>query len=101
MQQLQNGKFLVVITSSLTRRHAMKGSGTKGKTPQRGKGLSNSKGLVSNPKEISSKRGLLLKQANPKGMPVGNPKGHVSIAMKWGIIPKIAPNPNQGMGALR
>jgi hypothetical protein len=89
------------IISSLTRRHDMKGNGTKGKTPQIGKGLSNSKALVSNPKEISSRRGLLLKRANPKGMPVGNPKEHASIAMKWGIIPKIAPNPNRGMVALR
>ncbi len=79
----------------------MKGNGTKGKTPQRGKGLSNSKALVLNPKEISSRRGLILKQTNPKGMPAGNPKERVSITMKWGIIPKIAPNPNQGMGALR
>jgi hypothetical protein len=34
-------------------------------------------------------------------MLVGNPKEHVSIAMKLGIIPKIVPNPNRGMGALR
>jgi hypothetical protein len=45
--------------------------------------------------------GLLLKQANLKGMLVGNPKEHASIVMKWGITPKIAPNPNWGMGALR
>jgi hypothetical protein len=31
------------ITSSLTRRHAMKGNGTEGKTPQRGKSPNNSK----------------------------------------------------------
>jgi hypothetical protein len=34
-------------------------------------------------------------------MPVGNPKEHASIAMKCDIIPKIAPNPNLGMEALR
>ncbi len=72
----------------------MKGNGTEGKTPQKGKGPNNSKALVSNPKEISSRRGLLLKRANPKGMPVGNPKERVSIVMKWSIILKIAPNPN-------
>jgi hypothetical protein len=34
-------------------------------------------------------------------MLVGSPKEHVSIAMKWDITPNIAPNPNQGMEALR
>jgi hypothetical protein len=32
---------------------------------------------------------------------MGNPKEHVSIAMKWGTTPKIAPNPNRGMVVLR
>jgi hypothetical protein len=49
------------ITSSLTRRHPMKGNGTEGKTPQRGKNPNNSKAQVSNPKEISSKTGFLSK----------------------------------------
>jgi hypothetical protein len=79
----------------------MKGNGTEGKTPRKGKNLNNFKAWVSNPKEISLRRGLLLKQANPRGMLVGNPREHVSIAMKWEITPKIAPNPNWGMGALR
>ncbi len=47
------------ITSSLIRSHAMKGNGTKGKTPQKGKGPNNSKVRDSNPKEILSRRGLL------------------------------------------
>jgi hypothetical protein len=34
-------------------------------------------------------------------MLVGSPRECVSIAMKWAIIPNIAPNPNQGMGVLR
>jgi hypothetical protein len=34
-------------------------------------------------------------------MLVGSPKECVLIAMKWGIIPKIAPNPNRGMGVVR
>jgi hypothetical protein len=34
-------------------------------------------------------------------MLVENPKERVSIAMKWGITPKIAPNLNQEMGVLR
>jgi hypothetical protein len=46
-------------TNSFTRRHAMKGNGTKGKTPQKGKSPKNSKFKVSNPKEILSRRGLL------------------------------------------
>jgi hypothetical protein len=32
---------------------------------------------------------------------MGSPKEHVLTAMKWGNTPKIAPNPNQGMGVLR
>jgi hypothetical protein len=31
---------------------------------------------------------------------MGNPKERVSTAMKWGITPEIAPNPNRGMGIL-
>jgi len=89
------------IASSLTRRHAMKGNGTKAKTPPRGKSPNNSKARVLNPKEILSRRGLLSKGANPKGMLVRNLKECVSIAMKWGITPRIAPNPNWGMGLLR
>jgi len=79
----------------------LKGNGTEAKTPRRGKSPNNSKVRVSNLKEISSRRGLLSKRTNPRGMLVGNPKECVSIAMKWGIIPNIAPNPNQGMGILR
>jgi len=68
------------ITSSLIKKHAMKGNGTKAKTPQRGKSPNNSKVRVSNPKEILSRRGLLSKRANPREMPVENPKEHVSIS---------------------
>jgi hypothetical protein len=50
------------------------------------------------PKGNFIKKGALFKVSQPKGMLVGSPKERVSIAMKWGIIPKIAPNPNQGMG---
>jgi len=55
----------------------------------------------SNPKEVLSRRGFLLKQANPRGVLVRSPKERVSIVMKWGIIPKIAPNSNRGMGVVR
>jgi hypothetical protein len=34
-------------------------------------------------------------------MLVGSPKECVSITMKWDITPKIAPNPNWGMGVVR
>jgi hypothetical protein len=47
------------------------------------------------------KKRVLLKGPNQRGMLVGSPKECVSIAMKWGIIPKIALNPNWGIGALR
>jgi hypothetical protein len=89
------------IASSFTRRHAMKGNGTETKTPQKGKSPNNSKARVLNPREILSRKGLLSKGANPKEMLVGNPKECVSIVMKWGIIPRIAPNPNRGVGLLR
>jgi hypothetical protein len=39
----------------------MKGNGTEGKTFRKGKNLNKFKAWVSNPKEISSRRGLLLK----------------------------------------
>jgi hypothetical protein len=73
--------------NAFTKRHSMKGNGTEGKTPQKGKSLNNFKVRVSNPKEISSRRGLLLKPTNLKGMLVGSPKVCFSLAMKWGIIP--------------
>jgi hypothetical protein len=79
----------------------MKGNGTEGKTPQRGKSPNNSKARGSSPKEILLRRGFLLKRANPKVMLVGSPKEHASNATKWGIIPKIAPNPNRGVRTLR
>jgi len=89
------------ITNFFTRRRAMKGNRVKGKIPPKGKGPNNFKARVSNSKEISSRKGFLLKGANPRGMLVRSPKEHVSTAMKWGIIPKIDPNPNEGMGVLK
>jgi hypothetical protein len=44
--------------NSFTRRHAMKENGIKGKTPQKGKSLNNFKARVSNPKELSLRRGF-------------------------------------------
>ncbi len=79
----------------------MKGNGAMGKTFQKRENPYNFKAHVSNPKVILSKRGLLEKEANPKGTLVESPKEHVSIVMKWDIIPKIAPNPNRAMGVLR
>jgi hypothetical protein len=72
----------------------MKGNGAKGNIPPKGKGPNNFKARVSNPKEISSKKRFLSKGANPRGMLVGSPKECVSTTVKWGITPKIAPNPN-------
>jgi hypothetical protein len=34
-------------------------------------------------------------------MLVGSPKELATIVIKWDITPKISPNPNEGMGALR
>jgi hypothetical protein len=72
----------------------MKGNGTKAKKAQRGKSPINYKVRVLNPREILLRKGLLSKGANPREMLVGNPKERVSIVMKWGIIPRIAPNLN-------
>ncbi len=88
-------------TSSFTRSCATRGNGTEGKTTQERKSLNNSKARGSNPKEILWRKGLLSNRANKREMLVENPKEHASTVMKWGIIPKIAPNPNRGMGALR
>jgi hypothetical protein len=79
----------------------MKGNGTKAKIPQRGKSPNNSKVRVLNPREILSRRKFLLKGANPREMLMPNPKERVSIVMKWGITPRIAPNLNRGVGFLR
>jgi hypothetical protein len=65
--------------------------------PQKGKSPNIFKAWGSNPKATLSKKGFLSKGANPKGMSMGSPTGHVSIATKWGITPKIAPNLNRGM----
>jgi hypothetical protein len=79
----------------------MKRNGTNDKTFQKGKNSNNSKVQVSNPKEILSRRGFLEKGANLRGMLIGSPRERVSIAMKWDITPKIAPNSNLEMGAPR
>jgi hypothetical protein len=79
----------------------MKGNVTEGKIPQKGKNPNNFKARVSNPKEILSRKGFLSKGSNPRGMLMGSPKECVSIVMRWGITPKISPNPNQGMGVPR
>ncbi len=88
-------------TNFFLRKHAMKGNEIEGKTTQKGKSPNNFKARVSNPKEISLRRDLFWKGSNPRGVLMGSPKEHVSIAMKWDITPKIALNPNRGMGVLR
>jgi hypothetical protein len=88
-------------TSSITRRHITKGNGTEGKMPQKVKGLNISKAQGLNPKATLSRKGLPSKGANSRGMSRASPKGHVSIAMKWGTTPKIAPNLNWGLEARR
>jgi hypothetical protein len=55
----------------------------------------------SNPKATPSRKRSLSKGADLRGMPMGSPKRRVSIAMKLGITPKIAPNLNWGVGVRR
>jgi hypothetical protein len=45
--------------NSFTRRHAMKDNGINGKTPQKGKSPKKFKAQVSNPKELSLRKGFL------------------------------------------
>jgi hypothetical protein len=85
-------------TSSITRRHTTKGNGIESKIAQKGKSPNIFKAWGSNPKATSSRKGFPSKGANPRGVPIGSPKGRVLIATKWGITPKIAPNLNRGMG---
>ncbi len=88
------------IISSFTRNRVMTENGTEGKKAQR-KGLNHSKARGSSPREILRRKGFFSKRTNPKEMLGWNPREHVSTATKWGIIPKIAPSPKRGMGALR
>jgi len=44
------------------------GEWNRGQEPQKGKSPNNSKARTSNPKEILSRRGFLLKRPNPRGM---------------------------------
>ncbi len=53
------------------------------------------------PKKTFVKNWVLFMRANPRGMLVGSPNEHVSIVMKCGITPKIASNPNRGVGVPR
>jgi len=68
----------------------MRGNGTEGMITQKGKSLNNFKARVSNPKKISSRKGVFIKGANLRGMLVESLKERVSTVMKWGIAPKIA-----------
>jgi len=52
-------------------------------------------------RKFHQERGSFKRGANPRGMLVGSLKERVLTTMKWGIIPKITPNLNQGMGVLR
>jgi hypothetical protein len=79
----------------------MKENRTENKIPQNGKSPNTFKAQVSNPKETSSRKLFPSKGAKSRGMLMGSLKAHVSIVTKWGIIPKIAQNPNWGMGVLR
>jgi hypothetical protein len=84
-------------TSSFTRRHAMKWNGTEGKKPLKGKKPKQFQGPNFKPKGNFVKKGVPFKVGPLKGDASGSPKEHVSIVKKWGVTPKIAPNPSRGM----
>jgi hypothetical protein len=73
----------------------------RGKDTSKGEKPKQFQGSSFKPKRNFVKKGVPFKRANPRGMLVGSPKEHASIAMKWGITPKIASNPNRGLGVLR
>ncbi len=87
--------------NSFTRNQGMTVNGTVGKEVQQRINPNNSKARGLNPRGILWRRGLLSKGANPREMLGWNPREHVSIAMRWGITPRIAPSPKRGLGALR
>jgi hypothetical protein len=74
--------------------HATKGNGIGSKTFEKGKNPNTFKAQVPNLKEILSRRGLLKKKTNPRGMLTRSLKECISIVMKWDIIPRIATNPS-------
>jgi hypothetical protein len=88
--------------NNLTRRHAMKGNGTEGKTLRKGKNLNNFKVWVSNPNEISSRRGLLkrapFKAGPPKGDASEKPKGVCFNCNEFGHYSKDCSKPKLGNG---
>jgi hypothetical protein len=67
----------------------MKGNGTGGKMPQKGKGPNISKARGSNPKATLSRKGFPSEGANSKEMSRASPKGHVSISMKWALLQRL------------
>jgi len=77
------------------------GEWNRGQDTSKGEKPKQFQGSGFKPKGDFVKKGLLSKGANPREMLVGNLGEHVSIVMKWAIIPRIAPNSNWGMGLLR
>jgi hypothetical protein len=47
------------------------------------------------------RKGAPSRGANKRGILEQSPRGHASIATKWGTTPKIAPSPNRVLGAPR
>jgi hypothetical protein len=88
-------------TSSFTKSQGMRGNGTGGKVAQPRISPNNFKARGPNQKEVLRRRGLLSKGAKTRKILGKNPRVHVSIAMRWGITPKIVPSPKWGLGALR
>jgi len=78
------------ITSSLTRRCTMKGNGAESKIPPTRKSPNNFKVRVSNPKEISSRKGFLSKGANPRAVLVGMSQPHFEGSVRSPLtLPKM------------
>jgi hypothetical protein len=70
------------------------GEWNRGQDTSKGEKPKQFQGSGFKPKGDFVKKGLLSKGANPREMLVGNLREHVSIVMKWAIIPRIAPNSN-------
>ncbi len=88
-------------TSSFTISQSMRGNGTGGKVAQPRISPNTFKARGPNQKGALGEKGLLPKGANQREILEPSPRGHASIATKWGTTPKIAPSPNRVLGALR
>jgi len=79
----------------------LEGEWNRGQNTSKGEKPKQFQGSGFKPKGNFTKKRAPFKASQPKGDASGDPREYASIVMKWGITPRIAPNPNRGMGLLR